>query len=338
MRPIIIGLAAAGALALAPSALAQLIIPTAPNRPNAVLPASGAVLRGERPALTPMTFVWDQPGAIYRPAIDPPPPRAFAICVRAAAASTPCAWPGIWTAVAANVPNKPIRNAQGTVVGYRYTLGPVKSLADQWLDQPIAWTILACANTNGTTCSASAARPLHVSSIDLVASNVSIGDSTTTDLVVKGEAINLGTGGPSTSVRSDLLSLPALLDGMGVCDTDVNNADYANMPGLAAVLGNGTLVPFTWLPRLADGNYDSSNVRAIIRTNDPVLVGDYTLLAAGNLAAGVGRPVETPPLSTSVAAANRPLGVVSILVIDGSGAIVEYDEGNNVKVECKSLN
>lgn len=315
-------------------ATAQFTIPTVPNKPIAVAPASGSVLQAD----TQMTFTWDQPGTVFRPLIDPPPARAFAICVRAASTSTACAWPGIWNLAATSLTNKPVRNAQGSVVGYRYTYRPATVLPDQWLDRPIAWTVLACASTNGTMCSASTARPLQVSSIDLLANNVSIGSSSATDLVVKGEAINLGTGGPARDVRSDLLSLPALLDSTGACATDVNAADYANTPGLAAVLGNGTLVPFTLLPRLADGTYDTSNVRAIVRTSDPVLVGDYTLIAASNLAPGTGRPVETQVLSTSVGAASRPLGVVSILVIDGPGAIVEYDETNNVKVECKSLN
>ncbi len=317
-------------------AAAQLTIPTVPSRATAISPVANAVLLGQRPAATHMTFVWDQPGGIYRPLIDPPPPRAFIICVRGASASTPCAWPGVWSSPAANIPSKAIRNSSGAITGYRYTFRPTAALPDTWLDKPVVWTIAACANVNGTACSTSTPQPLHVSSIDLVPQNVSIGDSTATDLVVTGAAINLGTGSPLTNMRSDLFSFPALLNSAGECATDVNHADYVNTPGLAAVLGNGTLVTIGSLPRLMDGTYDKSNVRAIIRTGDPVLVGDFTFTSPSNLTPG-GRPVETQRLSTSVLSANRPLGVVSILILDGSGTIIEYDEANNVKVECKVL-
>lgn len=337
MRQLTIGIAASLLLTIAEPVSAQFAPPSAPYRPAAVSPNSGAVLRGTRPAGTMLDFVWDQPGALLRPFIDPPAPQAFAICVRAANLSTPCTWPGLWNASAAGIPRKPLRNLAGVVTGYRYTLRPTVPLADTWLDRPIAWTVLACANANGTACSTSAPQPLHVTSIDLMPDNVSIGGSTSTDLIVTGSAINRGSGGPTTSVRSDLLSLPAMLESIGRCATDVNHSDYANVPGLGAVLRNGTLVPFDALPKLADGTYDTGDVRAIIRTSDPVLVGDFALISASNLVPGL-RPVQSQTLSTSVPAANRPLGVVSILIIDGPRSVVEYDETNNALVECTSLN
>jgi hypothetical protein len=243
----------------------------------------------------------------------------------------------VWSASSSSLPRKALRNASGVITGYRYTLDPKTALPDTWLDQPITWTVIACANANGTACSSSTPRPLHVTSIDLLPEDVSIGGSTAADLIVTGSAINLGTGAPWTNVRSDLLSLPAFLSSLGTCATDVNHADYANVPGLAAVLRTGVLVPFSALPTLSDGSYDTSNVRAIIRSGDPVLVGDFAMISASDLIPG-GRPVTTQTLSASVPAANRPLGIVSILKIDGSGTIVEYDETNNVKVECKALN
>ena len=284
-----------------------------------------------------MTFVWDQPGVLVRPFIDPPAPRAFAVCIRAANSGSACSWPGVWNSTASAIPRKLVRNASGVAIGYRYTLRPAVALPDTWLDRPIAWTVIACAHENGTACAASTPRTLHVSSIDLMPENVSIGGSSSTQLIVDGAAINLGTGYLTASVRSDLLSLPAFLDGMGVCATDVNGPDYVNAVGLAAVLASGILVPFSALPKHSDGTYDTSSVRAIIRSADPVLVGDFTMVSASNLVPG-GRPAATQTLSTSIGAASRPLGVASILKIDGSGAIVEYNEDNNVLVECKTLN
>jgi hypothetical protein len=324
-------------LVAAGPALAQFTIPTTPTTPLNVAPANGKVLRGMRPNLSRTDFVWDQPGAIYRPLIDPPPPQAFAICVKLAADLTPCAWPGDWNGLAGAIPRSAIRTLSGTVTGYRYRFTAPTGLVDAKVDVPLVWRVAACASSTGANCVSSGYSAFRFSTLNLLAENVSIGGSDSTTLVVDGQARNLGAIDAPVDVRGEIVAFKALLTANNQCETNANIASIQSNGSLRAVMGDGRRLTMATLPRNAQGTIDTSDIRGIIDVADPILATNVSAAAAVRFPANQARPAPVVTATGSVPSANRPAGVVSVLKIDGFNALAEYDEADNVKVECDTL-
>jgi hypothetical protein len=330
-------LTALGLLASSAPALAQFTIPTIPSTPQNIAPSGGTVIRGMRPNLSRTDFVWDQPGAIFRPLIDPPPAQAFAICLKPAVDLTPCAWPGDWNALAGAIPRTAIRNLTGTVIGYRYRFTPPTTVVDAKIDIPLVWRVAACASSTGANCASSGYTPFRISTLNLLAENISIGGSGATTLIVDGQARNLGQVAAPADVRGEIVSRKALLTANNQCETDANIPSIENNGSLRAVMGDGQIKVMATLPRTAQGTIDTSNIRGIFNVNDPLLATRTATQAASQFPANQLSPRPVVTATASVPASGLPLGVLTVFKIDGLNALPEYDKTDNVKVECDTL-
>ncbi|MBK6598326.1 MAG: hypothetical protein IPG25_10760 [Proteobacteria bacterium] len=319
---------------------ARVILPPpvpAARAPTIVSPAAHSLLRGERPNLTSLSIRWDQPGVIFHPTFDPAP-QFFVVCIRPLSGGAPCSWPGDWNAIAGSIPNTVIRSTFPNIaLGYRYTFALPSAIPDNKLDVPVVLTVGACSGAKNSACSFGAGVSVQISSLDLDAENIAITVPSATTVSVSGQAINRGTGPIPGTFTGSVTVFKARINAFDQCIRDPSAAGLANDPNIIAMFDNGSGAFVTTLPRGSNGVIDSSHIVALIDVAS----------AAAPVISMVGNPVPganyVPQVSSArgvvdaefaVPVSDRPVGFVATFTVDASRQVMEYDETNNVKVEC----
>ncbi len=357
----------AAALLLAMPVAAQIPLIVAPATPTNTAPNTW-VQRADHNAPIPVTadLQWTGPvaGSLVQPLAS-----FFAICVYPATATTTCTWMNkTWSAPASGgnglsftylygpppppQTGSPLSPRAPLAIGIRYTYRPSVSLAPGFLNTPLKWRVGACAPNSqvvgGMQCSFSAAKDLHFTSIDLVASNADLGDSTPTNLNVEVRAINPGPrdapAGPfNVRVRIWSAVTEIASNGARLCRTDWNIPSILSNPTNFVVIF-GKTEPILLQDILAGVPYDRNDVVTVAKrglTGGALIerTGRYTdiplpaNLNSGRFVFGVDVPIGTA-MSSIVAVADLDWD----RSVSSYGEVVEHNEANNLVARCRAFN
>jgi hypothetical protein len=292
-----------------------------PLRP--ALAAPEGVIRTD-PAL-PVTLQWRQQE--IAPTSTNAAARYFLLCVYVRAtsdcASAPLRWLHSATRIQRAAVTRPSTSGPPFVTAYDYTFSIV--LSPEMIDQQVDWRVGACGSERESSCTF-ITTPVWFSTHNLTAMNISDGFSTPRMLYVSGEVRNGGMNfsGP---FETKLTVYNALLDESGRCLTDLT-AEGLGVPEAYVLTDEGERIFIPDLPRDANGRPDARPhvVRAIVGGN----AAEVVTSVHGGLSAGDSATV----VEATHDVFSGPIAFGTLLHVDSSNALAEYDESDNTKGEC----
>lgn len=295
-------------------------LPANPSAPGLGAPQEGTHLA--TPANTRPTFTWTQGGITVA---QPQPPEAsyFVICLNTG--TTPCAWPGTWNAAATAIPRTEFVTWTGIRTGrYSYTFVPPAGLAANLIDRELKWNVGACRTQANNTCTFGTAKTVWFSTKDLRADNISDAHGSNGedgfldwDLVVRNEGSTASGAFGAGMVYVEVYSAG------GNCLTDRNAAMVS--PTDYAYLANGTYVQVQELAA-------NATIVAIGRETPLWLVAPRFMHSGLN--PGTSAVVGSIADSFEWESGETQRAYIAIAEVDYAGAIREFDENDNKRVEC----
>jgi hypothetical protein len=267
-----------------------------------------------------------------------PLPRYFLVCLYKSGVSnclsTYSKW---WVDEATHRGSEIWRGIPRQIVGYNYSFQPWDPFTSDQLDRQMQWSIGACTTMQVQSCEF-APKPMAVwfSSKNLGAdiSNLSLPDY----LDFRGEVENWGSTDSGT-FTSELVAIQAVVDADNpnlACETDVNapgltDADFAlTEDGVSLLLGE--------LPKINNGtmrSIGSVRVVAIHRAGAQTFAktNEFSGIPPGREFPAVS--VEQVDMSMTDVWATTVWGTIHR--VDTTNAIVEFDETDNLAVECQLI-
>jgi hypothetical protein len=219
---------------------------------------------------------------------------------------------------------------QPIVGAYRYTFTPAQALPDNRLDRTLAYTIGACETASGTNCTFSTPQFLYYTTLDL--EPVSIfknsmpiagGHELQTAITIRnnGEGIVWGT-------RVDVNLYRAKTVG-GACTRDVTLAS-PNFPSV--VLFDGRIVRPNAVTNPSDARAILDSGSSAFTWSGVLQVGGTGSEATANLTGPSGDLYFDFFFNTN----ETERAYVYVAKIDPTDAVVEYQETNNGRAECRT--
>jgi hypothetical protein len=322
-------LAAVAALVIGtPTALAQIIIPTPQlAAPARISPAGGTFVYDY--SAPNQAFVWSQTpafGSQFQAL-----PNHFLFCLRKLSEPSCSHATAVANLLPLNLTRAPLRApATNSLLGYQYTYRP--TLADDRLDEIVAWGVMGCTGPTDATCKFSGLQWLVLSTMELAVDNVSgtpFGGSY--QIVATGRNTGSRETRPFTTRITEWAVLRDTL--RDTCETNLNADGVRNELTLQAIFSDGSVRALSTLPRDAAGKFTSTGVRAIYRPGAATSTLDFTdvILPAMSGATSAGSHTVNVPAS------DRPRATAIRMMLDSGGAIYEPNENDNVAVDCEVL-
>ncbi len=285
-------------------------------------PAASTALRPNAPvdASIPLVLSWRQ-GGLYATWPQPSVANYFRVCIHGTAAGESCLttaaanqWlfaasdPQIHRTLLPARPNEPFP----TTYAYRFDL-PTQPIPD---DQAWLWTVGACRSQARDSCNHADPQQLVLSTKNLYARN--IGDYLTAALIVATAEVENNGATHSGTFSTHLVILEAVIDSRGNCAKSFSSDALA--AGDTAVIRSGRRV------RLQSA--DVAGTIGVYRNEK--IIGQVTSKAS--VAAGQAVPAAT--VEVSLSGMTLPAAFLMIATTDIANDVAEYDESDNVHVEC----
>jgi hypothetical protein len=315
-------------------AVAAVAAPSPPPLPGPLLPLA-ATPGGPEGAIEArdgdtISFRWSHVD-VSLPVVHPRP-RHFLICLYKSGVNTclttPSKW---WVSELTQRRGELWRDIPRRVVGYRYYFQPSDRLTSDQIDRRMHWAIGSCTTTQVSSCEFTP-KPVTVwfSTKNLRAdiSNFSV----PLRLDVTGDVENRGSTDSGT-FTSELIALPAIVDADDpnlVCEQNVNAPGLTD--GDVAVTGSGEELLLGALAKLPNGDRttEGKGVAAIYRSG-------AVRSSASNAFSAIPPGAEASAVYLDEENTSTPAVWVTIFKVDTTNAVVEFDETDNVFVECQPI-
>lgn len=337
----LLALLAAAGVAHAQMMINPMLPPSPPASPapaNSLQPTGS--IRAEAFLPTSVTFSW-RTGQSYAFQPQPGPASSFITCLYDPAAGETCNnTPQRWVRAASALSRTALTNPLNPliVVAYEYRLD-IQSIPATRQDKNLAWRVLACASTVGTSCTDMSPVPLRLLTKNLRAENISTGgsESNRQRVSAKGEVRNTGTTN-AAQFRVWVEVQEVFYDPVArTCRTDLG---WPQLPADAEVItATGAKIEVSSLPRRPNGSIDTRGIeiRGIFRQSMQSDIEEFTT-ALGAGATWVSEPVaESPTLPHDPNSPTDRAAWAMLLMVDTMDAIKEFDELDNVRVECQTF-
>ena len=331
------------------AAHAQILWPLPPPTPPLpqLAPAPAGVQLANFNGTTAVTIRWFQPE--YLSLRQSTPATHFAVCARAPGVT--CEWPltptaGVFagTATGSIFTRTPVYSAASPflqnpvriLTGYNYSA--TLTLDNSYFDKQLKWSVAACASAVASSCIAAVGNSIWYTTKELVGDvyiRLFAGEVTVT-----AEGVNLGTS-PAHTFWNSVVGYPALIGASGTCAIDPNEQRLGVTNQTQLILATGqTLLAGT----IFNGTrYNTSGLTIVGMSNAVPVSTTGMTIAANPLQPQTDPEVKTDLASRSLAVGNIysnsmiRYGMVGVAKVDYLGQVTEVNEGDNVRVECKTF-